>query len=133
MFEVTVLAPERALAEKLAFLHHRASAGDHTALRTALGICTTRPCFSVMTASKRPSPMIGSPNSWSISTSAARPPVGRSHHGPKAVSRPASRSAATTQLLRHYETVMHVLLISCGELPAFDDAIDIVRRSAHIL
>lgn len=32
-FEVTVLAPERTLAEKLAFLHHRASTGDLDALR----------------------------------------------------------------------------------------------------
>lgn len=31
-FEVTVLAPERTLAEKLAFLHHRASTNDLTAL-----------------------------------------------------------------------------------------------------
>lgn len=32
-FEVTVLAPERTLAEKLAFLHHRATVGDLDALR----------------------------------------------------------------------------------------------------
>ena len=32
-FRVTVLAPERTLAEKLAFLHHRASVGDADALR----------------------------------------------------------------------------------------------------
>lgn len=32
-FDVTVLAPERTLAEKLAFLHHRASVGDVDALR----------------------------------------------------------------------------------------------------
>lgn len=32
-FEVTVLAPERTLAEKLAFLHHRAAIGDLDALR----------------------------------------------------------------------------------------------------
>jgi hypothetical protein len=32
-FDVTVLAPERTLAEKLAFLHHRATAGDVDALR----------------------------------------------------------------------------------------------------
>lgn len=32
-FEVTVLAPERTLAEKLAFLHHRATTGDLDALR----------------------------------------------------------------------------------------------------
>lgn len=31
-FEVTVLAPERTLAEKLAFLHHRATTNDLTAL-----------------------------------------------------------------------------------------------------
>ena len=33
VFQVTVLAPERTLAEKLAFLHHRASVADHVALR----------------------------------------------------------------------------------------------------
>ncbi|MHB8245898.1 MAG: nucleotidyl transferase AbiEii/AbiGii toxin family protein [Acidimicrobiales bacterium] len=32
-FEVTVLAPQRTLAEKLAFLHHRASIGDLQALQ----------------------------------------------------------------------------------------------------
>ncbi len=32
-FDVTVLAPERTLAEKLAFLHHRATVGDVDALR----------------------------------------------------------------------------------------------------
>jgi predicted nucleotidyltransferase component of viral defense system len=32
-FDVTVLAPERTLAEKLAFLHHRATVGDVEALR----------------------------------------------------------------------------------------------------
>jgi predicted nucleotidyltransferase component of viral defense system len=32
-FDVTVLAPERTLAEKLAFLHHRATVGDFDALR----------------------------------------------------------------------------------------------------
>jgi predicted nucleotidyltransferase component of viral defense system len=32
-FDVTVLAPERTLAEKLAFLHHRATVGDLDALR----------------------------------------------------------------------------------------------------
>ncbi|MCB0994627.1 MAG: nucleotidyl transferase AbiEii/AbiGii toxin family protein [Acidimicrobiales bacterium] len=32
-FDVTVLAPERTLAEKLAFLHHRASVGDLDSLR----------------------------------------------------------------------------------------------------
>lgn len=32
-FDVTVLAPERTLAEKLAFLHHRATVGDEDALR----------------------------------------------------------------------------------------------------
>lgn len=32
-FEVTVLAPERTLAEKLAFLHHRATVGDVETLR----------------------------------------------------------------------------------------------------
>ena len=31
-FDVIVLAPERTLAEKLAFLHHRATIGDHEVL-----------------------------------------------------------------------------------------------------
>lgn len=33
VFPVMVLAPERTLAEKLAFLHHRSSVGDYVALR----------------------------------------------------------------------------------------------------
>jgi hypothetical protein len=32
-FEVTVLSPHRTLAEKLAFLHHRATQGDAEALQ----------------------------------------------------------------------------------------------------
>ncbi len=99
---------------------------------TALGICTTQPCFSAMTASKMPSPTVGSPNSWSTSTSAARPQVGRSHRGGGfATSVAFGGDDAIAEALR--DGYARLADLVWGGLPAFDEAIDIVRRGAHIL
>lgn len=133
-FEVTVLAPERTLAEKLAFLHHRASIGDEAAM-----VAGARHLYDVamilrradirdrlrgdalarlMEDVDRRSEAAG----WGYT---ARPEGGFSNS-------PAFASSGTTAdaLRRGYEQVRPLVW---GEMPTFDEALDTVHDHRDFL
>ena len=134
VFEVTVLAPERTLAEKLAFLHHRASVGDHTALRngarhlydTAMLLRSDRVNEALVDG--RIAELMVDVDQRSA---AAGWPFTPRPDGGFATSVAFGGDDAVAEALR--DGYARLADLVWGELPAFDEAIDIVRRGAHIL
>ena len=134
VFQVTVLAPERTLAEKLAFLHHRASVEDHTALRngarhlydTAMLLRSER-VIEALAYGRITELMVdiderSAAAGWSFTP---RPGGGFA----SSVAFGGDDSVAET-LRDGYARLADLVW---GDLPAFDEAIDIVRHCAHIL
>ena len=134
VFPVTVLAPERTLAEKLAFLHHRSSVGDYAALRngarhlydTAMLLSSDR-VIEVLVEGRIAELMVdvdrrSAAAGWGFTP---RP------EGGFATSVAFGGDDAVADALR--EGFARLADLVWGELPTFDEAIDIVRRSGHIL
>ena len=134
VFQVTVLAAERTLAEKLAFLHHRASVGDHTALRngarhlydTAMLLSSDR-VNEVLVDGRIAELMVDVDER----SAAAGWPFTPRPEGGFATSVAFGGDDAVAEALRDGYTRLADLV--WGELPTFDEAIDNVRRRAHIL
>jgi len=133
-FDVTVLAPERTLAEKLAFLHHRATIGDEKALHdgarhlydvaATLGHVGIRERLAddaiagLMDDVDRRSEAAG----WGYTP---RPPGGFD------TSPAFSDSGPTVEALRRgYERVR---LLMWGEMTSFDEALATIREFRHLL
>ena len=134
VFHVTVLAPERTLAEKLAFLHHRASVGDHTALRngarhlydTAMLLSTDRVNEALVDGR-----IVELMLDVDERSSAAGWPCTPRPEGGFAVSDAFGGDDAVAEALRDGYSRLADLV--WGELPTFDEAVVIVRRRAHLL
>ena len=134
VFQVTVLAAERTLAEKLAFLHHRASVRDHTALRngarhlydTAMLLSSDRVNEALVDG--RIAELMVDVDERSA---AAGWPFTPRPEGGFATSVAFGGDDAVAEALRDGYTRLADLV--WGELPTFDEAIDNVRRRAQIL
>ena len=134
VFQVMVLAPERTLAEKLAFLHHRATVADHTALRngarhlydTAMLVRSDR--VNDALADGRISELMVDIDERSAAAGwlfTPRP------EGGFATSPAFGGDDEVAEALR--DGYARLADLVWGELPSFDEAIDIVRGGAHLL
>ncbi|MHB1089613.1 MAG: nucleotidyl transferase AbiEii/AbiGii toxin family protein [Ilumatobacteraceae bacterium] len=134
VFQATVLAPERTLAEKLAFLHHRSTVGDYDKLREGArhlydsamllrcdrvtGALADGEIVELMVDIDRRTAAAG----WSFTP---RPENGF------ATSIVFGGDARITDALRSgYAQLVNLVW---GDLPTYDEAIDIVRSSGHLL
>ncbi len=134
VFHATVLAPERTLTEKLAFLHHRSSVGDYAALSNgarhlydAAMLLSSDRVTEILADGRITELMIdiderSAAAGWEFTP---RP------EGGFATSVAFGGDDAVADALR--EGYARLADLVCGELPTFDEAIDIVRRSGHIL
>ena len=134
VFEVMVLAPERTLAEKLAFLHHRATVADQTALRNG-----ARHLYdaAMLVRSVRVTEALADGRIAELMvdiderSAAAGWPFTPRPEGGFATSTAFGGDDAVTEALR--DGYARLVDLVWGELPTFDEAIDIVRGGAHIL
>lgn len=133
-FDVTVLAPERTLAEKLAFLHHRASVGDANALRrgarhlydVALVLRSERVRHAL--ADGQMAELMADVDARSEAAGwpfTPRPEAGFAS-SPAFLPSPETRKALEAGFTQLRELVW-------GELPSVDDAIEEVRSRADYL
>lgn len=134
VFEITVLAPERTLAEKLAYLHHRSTVGDYDKLREGarhlydsamllrcdrvMGALADGGIVELMVDIDQRSAAAG----WS---STPRPESGF------ATSVAFGGDKTVTAALRDGYTQLFNLV--WGDLPTYDEAIDVVRSNGHLL
>lgn len=134
VFQVTVLAPERTLAEKLAFLHCRSTVGDHDALRRGArhlydsamllrcdrvtGALADGGIVDLMVDIDQRSKAAG----WPFTP---RPESGF------ATSVAFGGDEAVTASLRDGYTQLANLV--WGDPPTYDEAIDVVRSNAYLL
>jgi nucleotidyltransferase AbiEii toxin of type IV toxin-antitoxin system len=134
VFPVTVLAPELTLAEKLAFLHHRASVRDYAALRngarhlydTAMLLSSDR--VTEILADGRITELMVDIDERSAAAGwdfTPRP------EGGFATSVAFGGDDAVAAAFR--QGYARLADLAWGHLPTFDEAIDIVRHSGHIL
>lgn len=133
-FDVTVLAPERTLAEKLAFLHHRATVGDVDALRrkarhlydVALVLRSERVRHAL--AGGQMAELMADVDARSEAAGwpfTPRPEAGFAS-SPAFVPSPETREALEAGFTQLRELVW-------GELPSVDEAIEEVRSCAELL
>ncbi|NQV97708.1 MAG: nucleotidyl transferase AbiEii/AbiGii toxin family protein [Acidimicrobiaceae bacterium] len=134
VFQITVLAPERTLAEKLAFLHHRSTVGDYDKLREGarhlydsamllkcdrvIGALADSGIVELMVDIDRRTAVAG----WSFTP--------RPERGFATSVAFGGDEAVTTALRDGYKQLANLVW---GKLPTFDEAIDIVRSNRHLL
>ncbi len=134
VFQVTVLAPERTLAEKLAFLHHRASIANYAALRNGarhlydvVMLLSSDRVTEILADGRISELMVDIDEHSAAAGWGLTPRPG----GGFATSVAFGGDDAVADALREgYERLAD---LAWGDLPTFDEAIDIVRRSGHIL
>lgn len=133
-FETTVLAPERTLAEKLAFLHHRSSTGDMDSLRKG-----ARHLYDValLLRSDRVRDALGHGEIVDLMIDVdARSQAANWSYTPRPESGFADSPAfgddpAVSEALRGgYDSLASLVW---GKLPTFDEAVDIVHSSRELI